>query len=155
MPGRDLSCGRAYSSPCVAPPANRGQRLRLPAAEMLVELDDLGTLLKPEYDAEFARGAAAERDDLLDMIGHPGSPRVRRDPDMNRERAFADYRLVAAGYRDEILQVDPVRLAGRRPTLADDDDIESGAQGIASPVALRIDIAENAVERHPHRLARH
>src|SRR5260370_41081393 len=117
--------------------ANRQEPLRLPDAEMLVEVDDLRALLKPDDDTEVAGSAAAQRDDFLDMIGHPGPPRIGRDRDMDGERPLAGNRLVASGYRHEILQVDAVRLAGSRAALADDDHIESGAYRIRAAVAFR------------------
>src|SRR5436309_844310 len=100
----------ALRKPCIwqsLPTANRrGPPAESTSAEVAVEVDDFGVLLKAEHDAEIAGSAAAERDRFLDMIGDAGALGVGGDRDADREGPLAEDRLVGAGHRDKILQVD-------------------------------------------------
>ena len=55
------------------------------AAEALVELDDVGGLLKAEVEHQLPGGAAGERDRDLDMVGNPGADLVRAEADAHPE----------------------------------------------------------------------
>src|ERR1700739_3958017 len=96
---------------------------------MLVEVDGLWRLLEADDDVEVARRPAAERDRLLDMIGNPSAFRSRRERNLHWEGAFAQDRLVRTGHRDKVLQCDGIGLR-RRAVLANDDDVERGANRI-------------------------
>ena len=82
----------------------------LAAAEMPVEVDHFGTLLKAQHDVEFAR-PAAERDGLFDMVGDAGPALISRNIDVDRQGALAEDRLVGASDRDEILQIEATGAA--------------------------------------------
>jgi hypothetical protein len=82
-------------------------------AKMLVEVDDLGGLLEAEIDGEIGSFAAIERDRFLDMVGDAGALLRRVEDDAHRERLLAENRLIAAGHRHEIIEIDDVALRGR------------------------------------------
>src|SRR6266566_4160245 len=124
------------------------------AAILAIELDGFRALLKTEDDAEIAGRSAAERNGFLDMVADSGPPSVLRDRDTDRELPLAEDRLIGPRHRDKIAEVRGAGLSGRGAALADDDDIELEPQRIAGPLALRIDLAQHAVERNPGRLAR-
>jgi hypothetical protein len=87
---------------------------------MLVEVDDLRTLLEAEIDGEIGSLATAERDRLLDMIGD-ARPLLRRvEDDAHGRRCLAENRLIGTRHRDEIVEVYDVTL--RRGAAFDADD---------------------------------
>ena len=59
------------------------------AAEALVEVDDLGALLKANYDVEIGPGAATQRDRFFDMVGDAGAFLIGLEGDADGERRFA------------------------------------------------------------------
>jgi hypothetical protein len=113
---------------------------------MFIEVDDLGALLKAKQNVEVGRSAAAERDCVFDMVGDASALLIVSKSNMDRERLFAEDRLVGSGCRDEVLEIDGVALS-RRAAFADHDDIEGDLQGVGCRLAFEVRFAQNPVER--------
>jgi hypothetical protein len=91
--------------------------------------------------------------DTIQTLNGPGAAGIGGNCDADRERPFAEDRLVGPGHRNKILHVEALRLAGRRTSLTDNDDIERGAHRASGAFAFGLDISQNAVERDADRLA--
>src|SRR5438067_455545 len=83
------------------------------AAEVFVEVDDFGALLKAEQDVEVGAFAAVEGDGFLDVVGDAGAFLGALENDADREWPLADYRLVGSGDGDEIREVHDISLCRR------------------------------------------
>src|SRR5690242_3822499 len=75
------------------------------AAEVLVEVHDLGALLKAEDDIEVGALATIERDGFLDVVGDAGAFLGALKSDAGREWSLAENRLIRCGDGDEILEI--------------------------------------------------
>src|SRR5215472_906274 len=117
----------------------------LAAAKTLVEIDDLGALLKPEIEGQIGSLAAAERYRLLDVVGDAGALPRRVEDDAYRELPFAEDRLIGAGCRHEILEVYRIALC-RRATFTNHDDVKHHAHCVAAVFAFELGLAQQPVE---------
>src|SRR5690348_16320907 len=113
---------------------------------MLVKVDDLGVLLKPEHDIEVGRLATVERDGFLDVVGDAGTLLGTLENDAHREGTLADYRLIGAGDGDEIRELHDVSLR-RRTAFADDHRVERDFHRATAVLAFEVGLAEEAVKR--------
>src|SRR5215469_6092907 len=116
------------------------------AAEALVEVDDLGALLKADYDVEIGSRAASQRDRLFDMVGDAGAFLIGLEGDADGERRFAEDRLIGSGHGNEIREVDGIAFS-RRAAFADNDRVEIDVYRIAGVLAFELGLAQQAVER--------
>src|ERR1700681_180355 len=70
---------------------------RSAAAEMLVEVDDLGALLKSDEDVEIGPFSALERDRLLDVVADAGAFLGALESDADRKLLLAEDCLTWSG----------------------------------------------------------
>src|SRR6266478_2041967 len=124
-----------------------GDRNRSPPAELLVEVDHLGALLKADDDVEIGALVAAEGDRFLDVIGDAGALSRSVEDDAYRKRLLAEDRLIGAGDGDKILEVYRIGLR-RRAALGDDDDVEDQSHRVTAIHALGLGLAQQTVERN-------
>src|SRR5690348_8945900 len=113
---------------------------------MLVEVDDFGVLLKTQQDIEIRPFAPVERDGLLDVIGDAGAFLGAVENDADRERPFADYRLIGSGDSDEVWKIYDLSL-GRLTPFSDDNRVERDLYCADAILAFEVRLAQQAVER--------
>src|SRR6202011_4695811 len=122
-----------------------GRRRKSAAAEVFIEVDDLGGLLKAEQNVEVGAFAAVEWDRFLDVVGDTGAFLSALENNADRERPLTDDRLIGSGYRDEIREVHDVSLRGRT-AFPDDDRVECDLQVAAAVLAFEVGLAQDPVE---------
>ena len=123
----------------------RGRRRKSAAAEVFVEVDDLGGLLKAEQNVEVGAFAAVEWDRFLDVVGDTGAFLGALENNTDRERPLTDDRLIGSGYRDEIREVHDVSLRGRT-AFPDNDRVKCDLQVAAAVLAFEVGLAQDPVE---------
>src|ERR1700738_733135 len=118
---------------------------RSAAAEVLVAVGDLGTLLKSDEDVEIGPFSALERDRLLDVVADAGAFLGALESDADGKRLLAEDRLIWSGHRDEILEINGIALRCRT-TLTDYDRVQREAHGVAGVLASELRLAQQSVE---------